>query len=106
MQNPAEENIVKLSDFQKWVRQMPPTYDPKDITQRSRILEQMGLDADNIYQELEMSNPFVDTHMDVSFSGTPVNLHSHDFYELLYCTNTCGVEYLVGAERYRQKKAM
>ena len=65
MQNPAEENIVKLSDFQKFVRQMPPTYDPKDITQRSRILEQMGLDADNIYQELEMSNPFVDTHMDV-----------------------------------------
>ena len=39
MQNPAEENIVKLSDFQKWVRQMPSTYDPKDITQRSRILE-------------------------------------------------------------------
>jgi AraC-like DNA-binding protein len=104
MQNPAEENIVKLSDFQKFVRQMPPTYDPKDITQRSRILEQMGLDADNIYQELEMSNPFVDTHMDVSFSGTPVNLHSHDFYELLYCTNTCGVEYLVGAERYRLQK--
>lgn len=95
---------MKLTDVQRLARQIPPEFDPKDIVQRNRILQQMGLDPDNLYQELEMSNPFVDTHMDVSFPGTPVNLHSHDFFELLYCTNTCGVEYLVGAERYRLQK--
>lgn len=95
---------MKLTDVQQLARQFPPDYDPKDINQRNRILQQMGLDPDNIYQELEMTSPFVDTHMDVSFSGTPVTLHSHDFFELLYCTNTCGVEYLVGTERYRLQK--
>lgn len=95
---------MKLTDFQNLLRTLPPSYDPGDVSQRSRVLEQMGLDPDNIYQELEMASPFVDTHMDVSFPGTPVNFHSHNFYELLYCTNTCGVEYMVGSERYRLKR--
>jgi AraC-like DNA-binding protein len=33
-----------------------------------------------------------------------VNLHSHAFYEILYCKNTCGTEYLVGSDRYRLQK--
>ena len=33
-----------------------------------------------------------------------VRLHSHTFYEVLYCRNTCGAEYLVGAVRYRLQR--
>ena len=51
-----------------------------------------------------MESRFVDTHRDVSYSNSNVQLHSHTFYELLYCRNTCGAEYLVGSERYRLQK--
>jgi len=51
-----------------------------------------------------MSEPFVETHRDVSYSNAQLNLHSHAFYELLYCCNDCGAEYLVGADRYRLQK--
>ncbi len=51
-----------------------------------------------------MAGEFVEAHHDSSFPNATVCLHSHDFYELLYCCNTCGVEYLVGTSRYRLKK--
>ena len=67
-------------------------------------LRQEGVDFQNFYQELEMTDPFVETHRDVSFSNAQLNIHSHTFYELLYCCNDCGAEYLVGADRYRLQK--
>ena len=51
-----------------------------------------------------MSDPFVETHRDVSYSNAQLTLHSHTFYELLYCRNNCGAEYLVGSDRYRLQK--
>ena len=72
-----------------------------------KILETLraeGIDFQNFYQELEMSDPFVETHRDVSYSNAQLTLHSHTFYELLYCINDCGAEYLVGADRYRLQK--
>jgi len=63
-----------------------------------------GIDFQNVYQELEMTDPFVETHRDVSYSNSQLNLHSHTFYELLYCCNDCEAEYLVGADRYRLQK--
>ena len=72
-----------------------------------KILETLraeGIDFQNVYQDLEMSDPFVETHRDVSYSNAQLTLHSHTFYELLYCCNNCGAEYLVGADRYRLQK--
>lgn len=51
-----------------------------------------------------MTSRYVDTHPDISDSNNNIQLHSHSFYELLYCCNTCGIEYLVGTERYRVQK--
>lgn len=61
----------------------------------------MELDASAVGMELGMTSRFVDTHRDIRFSNTQVHLHSHTFYELLYCCNSGDAEYLVGAERYR-----
>lgn len=61
----------------------------------------LGLDPNALYQELEMTSTFVDTHRDISLSNAHMQLHSHTFYELLFCRNSCGAEYLVGSERYR-----
>ncbi|MCD8341842.1 MAG: AraC family transcriptional regulator [Clostridiales bacterium] len=61
-----------------------------------------GLEMENLYQELEMDAPFVNTHEDVSYpSGADsVPLHSHTFYEFL-CCRSGSIEYLIGTDRYR-----
>ena len=64
-------------------------------------LSVLGLDPNALYQELEMTSRYVETHRDISFSGANMQLHSHTFYELIYCCNSCGAEYLVGSQRYR-----
>lgn len=67
-------------------------------------LVRLGIDPSGYYQELEMSSQYVNTHRDVSFSSTTVNLHSHTFFELLCCQEGSNVEYLIGNERYRIQK--
>ena len=73
----------------------------EDQEKMQEVLRSIGIDPANLYQELEMSSPYVDTHRDTSYSNTPMSLHSHAFYEMLYCRKAEGVEYLVGSERYR-----
>lgn len=67
-------------------------------------LQSMGLDPSSFYQEMEMSSPYVNTHRDITYTHDSMSLHSHSFYELLCCRTTCGVEYLVGSERYALQK--
>ena len=67
-------------------------------------LEDMGINPGNFYQELEMSGRFVNTHRDVSYSNYTVNLHSHNYAEIIYCRTSCNVEYLIGSNRYRLQK--
>lgn len=76
-------------------------YDQQEIMSR---LQEQGIEPGNFYQELQMSSRFADTHRDVSYSNTSVSLHSHTFYEILYCCNTCGAEYLVESDRYRLQR--
>ena len=64
----------------------------------------LGLDTMSFHQELEMDSAYVDTYRDITYSNANVQLHSHMFYEILYCRNTCGAEYLVGSERYKLQK--
>ena len=66
-----------------------------------RKIREMGLDPDALYQELEMTSAYVDTHRDTSDNNAHMQLHSHTFFELIYCCNSCGAEYLMGTERYR-----
>ena len=95
---------MKLADIRQLAAQFPF---PSTLQEQQAVhdaLRSLGLDPSNLYQELEMSSPLVDTHQDTSFSNATISLHSHSFYELLYCRNTCGAEYLVGTDRYRLQK--
>lgn len=67
-------------------------------------LKKQGYDLSSIYQELEMSSRFVDTHMDISFGDIPVNLHSHSYFEMVYVLSNSGTQYLVDAKRYRLQR--
>ena len=47
------------------------------------------------YQELEMDSDYVDVHEDVSYSKDNVDLHSHTFFEILFCQSG-SLQYMVG----------
>ena len=95
---------MKLSIIRDLSKRFAPPTTQEEMHRIQETLRSEGVDFQNFYQELEMSDPYVETHRDVSYSNAQLNLHSHTFYELLYCCNDCGAEYLVGADRYRLQK--
>ena len=95
---------MKINDIRRLTGRPPQHISPQAQQEYFAYLRSMGVDPSSCYQELEMSSRYVDTHQDVSFSDTLVQLHSHTFYELICCQSSVGVEYLVGSERYRLQK--
>lgn len=96
--------FVNLDELKKLWSQHSFPLAPDDQQIFFNQLRSMGIDPEGFYQEVEMTSPYVNTHRDASFSNSVIRLHSHSFYEVLCCLNTCGVEYLVGTERYRLQK--
>ena len=94
---------MKLDDVRRFV-EVPQPFSPESQQRIHEYLISIGIDPSNLYQELEMSSPFVNTHRDVTYSPHPVSLHSHSYIEILYCHNVVGVEYLVGPDRYKLQK--
>ncbi len=92
---------MKSSELRKLVNSFSDVSSADIQGQIQQIMWNLGLDPNTLYQELEMTSRFVDTHRDTSFSNSYIQLHSHTFYELLYVSNSAGAEYLVGSERYR-----
>ena len=74
-------------------------YEKKPADVQKEILER-GIDFSSIYQEIEMNSQYVDTHMDISLGDISVNLHSHNFYEIIYVLSNSGTQYLAGTKRY------
>lgn len=95
---------MKLGELQKLASSLSGLTPVEAQKQLQSLVLTLGLDPNALYQELEMTSPFVDTHRDTSSSNFQVQLHSHAFFELLYCSSGGGAEYLVGSERYRIQK--
>lgn len=95
---------MKLGELRKLANSLPDPHSPEAQSQLQTLIQTLGLDLNALYQELEMTSRFVDTHRDTSFSNAQVQLHSHTFFELLYCSSSGGTEYLVGSERYRLQR--
>lgn len=92
---------MKLNELRKMMKHIPDLQGAQLQQWLREYLIRIGMNPDAIYQELEMSSRFVETHRDTSYFNAQMQLHSHTFYELIYCPNSCGAEYLVGSERYR-----
>ena len=91
---------MKLDDVRKLaVMDFPQT--PEAQQKIHEFLLSIGIDPSNLYQELEMSSQFVNTHRDTTYTSQIVSLHSHTYMEILYCHTGAGVEYLVGSDRYK-----
>lgn len=95
---------MKLDDIRQFEAEYGPAGTPDRRQKMLEYFQAKGLSGDNLYQELEMSYRFVQTHPDISLTSHPLSLHSHSFYEILYCCTSCGVEYLVGPDRYRLQR--
>ena len=95
---------MKLSELKALTQKVRIYGNDFSVKSQPELLKLLGIESGMLYQELEMESPYVDTHRDVSWPGDSVMLHSHSFYELLCCRNTCGAEYLVGTDRYRLQK--
>lgn len=92
---------MKLDILKELAKRVAATGGETDHKKMYEAMATLGLDPNTFYQELEMTSPYVDTHRDTSYSNAHLQLHSHNFFELIYCCNSCGAEYLVGSERYR-----
>ncbi|MDO5152035.1 MAG: helix-turn-helix domain-containing protein [Eubacteriales bacterium] len=95
---------MKLSDIRKEARKLPSSALSASQNQISDGIRELSRHSKDFHQGLEMDSRFVDTYQDISYANASVQMHSHTFYELLYCHSASGVEYLVGAERYKLQK--
>ena len=95
---------MKLDELKRIASHIRYPVTPESRTDLQETLRELGLDPDNLYQELEMTSRYADTHQDISSSNAVIHFHSHSFYEVICCRNTCGAEYLVGTERFRLQK--
>ena len=95
--------FVKIDDMQKLAK-LEFAHTEEDHHKMIAYLQQIGIDPNKLYQELEMSSRYVNTHRDTSYSNATVSLHSHNYIEILYCRTSADVEYLIGSERYKLQK--
>ena len=93
---------MKLAELMEQVRRA--SHNVVDMMEMQANLAAMGISLENIYQELEMSSAFADSHRDISYGTERVLPHSHSFYELILCCSCDNVQYLLGAQRYRLQK--
>lgn len=67
---------------------------------RASFLRLLSNTNRNLYQELEMDSPYVNTHRDISYVPERLQLHSHSFFEIIYCESG-SIQYLISDKRYR-----
>ena len=92
---------MKLSQVNYLNEQLKTLPHNLEMTKQIRLIaEKTGIQLDNVYQEMEMDDIYVDTHEDPGISPEGINLHSHVFYEILYiCSGN--IQYLIKTDRYQ-----
>lgn len=69
----------------------------------NELLFLKGNGLSEFYQEMEMTDKYIDAHTDKSESKDIIGLHSHSFYEILLITNG-EIQYLINNKRYKVSK--
>lgn len=93
---------MKLADLMQQIQQAAGN-EPNMMALKEKC-DSLGINLENIYQELEMNSAYADSHRDISIGAGLVLPHSHSFYELIYCISCDKMQYLVGTERYRLQR--
>ena len=93
---------MKLAELMQQIQQASGS-EPNMMALKEKC-DSLGINLENIYQELEMNSAYAESHRDISREAGLVRLHSHSFYELIYCVSCDNVQYLIGTERYRLQR--
>ena len=93
---------MKITEIMERVKQASGNI--QDMLALKSQLDELGISLENIYQDMEMSSSYADSHRDISNARDHVDLHSHNFYELLYCVSSDNVQYLLDSRRYLLQK--
>lgn len=93
---------MKLTELMQQIQQASGSV--PDMMALKEKFDLLGINLENIYQELEMSSAYADSHRDISREAGLVRPHSHSFYELIYCVSCDNLQYIIGTERYRLQR--
>ena len=93
---------MKLEELMRQIRQAAGS--EPDMMALKLECDALGINLETIYQELEMNSAYADCHRDISHEAGLVKLHSHSFYEMIYCVGCDNVQYIIGTERYRLQR--
>lgn len=69
-----------------------------------RQIKNMDISMKEFYGSMEMASDTLELYRDEGGFHTFVQLHTHMFYEVIFCQSTCGAEYLVGSDRYKLQR--
>lgn len=94
--------FMKLTELMQQIQQASGS--GTDMLALKAKCDLLGINLENIYQELEMNSAYADSHRDISREPGFVRLHSHSFYEVIYCVSCDNIQYLIGTERYRLQR--
>ena len=93
---------MRLTELMQQIQQAAGS--EPDMLALKKKCDGLGIDLETIYQELEMNSAYAESHRDISYGAGPVKLHSHSFYEMIYCVGCDNVQYIIGTERYRLQR--
>ena len=93
---------MKLAELMRQIRQASGS--ELNMMALKEKFDALGINLENIYQELEMSSAYADSHRDISREAGFVRPHSHSFYELIYCAGCDNIQYIIGTQRYRLQR--
>ena len=93
---------MKLTELMQQIQQASGSQ--PDMMALKQQCDELGINLESIYQELEMNSAYADSHRDISREAGLVRPHSHSFYELIYCVRSDSVQYIIGTERYRLQR--
>ncbi|HIT34125.1 MAG TPA: helix-turn-helix domain-containing protein [Candidatus Faecousia intestinigallinarum] len=93
-------------DFQNMTDDFPRPVSGQEQQNLIDMLQGKSTDYTAFHQKMEMTSRFVDIHYGSTEApgGDGIPLHSHNFYEIIYCCNDCDLEYLVGSKHYHLQK--
>ena len=73
----------------------------EEIEEIMKYIHESGINITDLYQELEMTSTYANMHKDLTHKKVNISLHSHSFYEIMFCRAADRVEYLVGSRQYK-----
>ena len=95
------EDFMKISELRDLQNRFNQPKTPEEVEEIMEFIRSCGINLSNLYQELEMSSKYVNIHKDITYKKMSISLHSHSFYEIIFCRTSDRVDYLVGPRQYK-----